>query len=139
MTGRIQFIATPGDRGVMTPTLSTAQTMSTSLQEVFSPIHNHKKRKSQLEPSTAVSHRPSKKTTSSVKSSRSQTSIQNTKSTRTSVPVSNTSAWGLARLLERVQTDLMLGSSKWFQCPQCGLGADRDIHAVRNILLRFLK
>lgn len=31
-----------------------------------------------------------------------------------------------------------LGGSKLFKCPQCGLTADRDIHAARNILLRWL-
>lgn len=31
-----------------------------------------------------------------------------------------------------------LGGSKEFKCPKCGLRADRDIHAARNILLRFL-
>lgn len=31
-----------------------------------------------------------------------------------------------------------LGSSKTFRCPKCRLETDRDIHAARNILLRFL-
>jgi putative transposase len=31
-----------------------------------------------------------------------------------------------------------LGSSKVFQCPSCGLTCDRDKHAARNILLRYL-
>jgi putative transposase len=31
-----------------------------------------------------------------------------------------------------------LGGSKVFRCPRCGLVADRDLHAARNILLRYL-
>jgi putative transposase len=31
-----------------------------------------------------------------------------------------------------------LGGNKWFRCPSCGLECDRDLHAARNILLRFL-
>ena len=31
-----------------------------------------------------------------------------------------------------------LGGSKTFQCSCCGLKADRDLHAARNILLRHL-
>jgi putative transposase len=31
-----------------------------------------------------------------------------------------------------------LGGSKVFRCPCCGLVADRDLHAARNILLRYL-
>ena len=32
-----------------------------------------------------------------------------------------------------------LGSSITFSCPKCSKVADRDIHAARNILLRFMK
>ena len=32
-----------------------------------------------------------------------------------------------------------LGSSKTFRCGQCTLVSDRDVHAARNILLRFIK
>jgi transposase len=32
-----------------------------------------------------------------------------------------------------------LGGSVVFTCPACGLSADRDVHAARNIYLRFLK
>jgi putative transposase len=32
-----------------------------------------------------------------------------------------------------------LGSSETFSCGKCGLEADRDVHASRNILLRFLE
>lgn len=32
-----------------------------------------------------------------------------------------------------------LGASKTFTCPHCGLESDRDVHAARNILLRFLQ
>jgi putative transposase len=31
-----------------------------------------------------------------------------------------------------------LGGRKVFRCPACGLEADRDLHAARNILLRYL-
>ena len=31
-----------------------------------------------------------------------------------------------------------LGGSKVFVCPQCSLECDRDLHAARNVLLRFL-
>ena len=31
-----------------------------------------------------------------------------------------------------------VGVSKVFSCPQCGLQSDRDIHAARNILLRYV-
>ena len=31
-----------------------------------------------------------------------------------------------------------LGGSKVFKCPYCNISADRDLHAARNILLRFL-
>ena len=37
------------------------------------------------------------------------------------------------------QLNNKLGASKVFTCPSCGCTADRDIHAARNILLRFLK
>ena len=32
-----------------------------------------------------------------------------------------------------------LGASEVFKCPKCGLKADRDLHAARNILLRHLE
>ena len=32
-----------------------------------------------------------------------------------------------------------LGSSLLFTCGQCALESDRDIHAARNILLRFIE
>lgn len=32
-----------------------------------------------------------------------------------------------------------LGGSKVFKCSACGLSAGRDIHAARNILLRFMQ
>lgn len=31
-----------------------------------------------------------------------------------------------------------LGSNKHFKCPNCGFEADRDVHAARNIMLRYL-
>jgi len=31
-----------------------------------------------------------------------------------------------------------LGGNKMFQCPSCGHTADRDIHAAKNILLRYI-
>lgn len=31
-----------------------------------------------------------------------------------------------------------LGGSKVFKCPSCGATADRDVHAARNILLRYM-
>ena len=31
-----------------------------------------------------------------------------------------------------------LGGNKTFECPKCGHTADRDLHAARNILLRYL-
>lgn len=31
-----------------------------------------------------------------------------------------------------------LGGSKKFKCPKCGMECDRDLHAARNVLLRFL-
>jgi putative transposase len=31
-----------------------------------------------------------------------------------------------------------LGGSKVFRCPRCSLQSDRDLHAARNIMLRFL-
>ena len=31
-----------------------------------------------------------------------------------------------------------VGASKVFECVNCGLEADRDVHAARNILLRYV-
>jgi transposase len=31
-----------------------------------------------------------------------------------------------------------LGGQKRFRCPACGIDCDRDVHAARNILLRYL-